>query len=129
MTDRSSLSPTEVVRLATDAFNAGVDDLSFIAPDAVDHSAIDGTLPGSPEHIEAWARRRRAFREAASGVSVTVERVVAATDSVARVLVTRGTINGERFESIGIDMVRVRDGQIVEHWAVAAPIEATPPPA
>ena len=29
---------------------------------------------------------------------------------------------GQRFEIIGMDMVRVRDGQLIEHWAFAEPL-------
>ncbi|MGH3172016.1 MAG: ester cyclase, partial [Trebonia sp.] len=31
---------------------------------------------------------------------------------------------GQRFEVWGMDMVRVRDGQLVEHWAFAGSLRA-----
>jgi predicted SnoaL-like aldol condensation-catalyzing enzyme len=125
MTDRSNLRPSEVVRLATEQFNAGDLDSgpSFVAPDAVDHSVVDGTVPGSREHLEAWERRRSAFRNAAPDLTVTVERTIEVGDTLARLLTVRGTLNGRAFEVPSMDMVRVRDGKIVEHWAVAAPFE------
>lgn len=123
MTDRSPLLPSEVVRFATEAFNAGDLDNRFVSPDAVDHSVVDGTVPGSREHLEAWERRRSAFRDSASDLSVTVERTIEVGDTLARLVTVRGTLNGRAFEVPSMDMVRVRDGKIVEHWAVAAPFE------
>jgi ketosteroid isomerase-like protein len=127
MTDQTTLSAAEVMGLMRDAFGAGDMDrvAGFVAPDAVDYSVNDGTVPGTSEHVEAWNRRRRAFASATSGLSRTTERTVEAGDTFGELMVARGTMNGRPFESSAIHIVRVRDGRIAEHWLVAEPFEAT----
>lgn len=133
MTDQTTLSPTEVLGLLHEAFNAGDLDrgAGFTAPDAVDHGATDGTVPGTREHVEAWDRRRRAFRGSISDFAVDVERSVEQGDTVGQLMRARGTRNGDPFAAFGIHIVRVRGGKISEHWAVfegpAAPV-ASPSP-
>src|SRR5579859_4574166 len=53
VTDQTTVSPTRTLDLVHDAYNSGDMDLaaSLVAPDAVDHGAGDGTVPGSPEHV------------------------------------------------------------------------------
>jgi ketosteroid isomerase-like protein len=53
-------------------------------------------------------------------VSVTVEQNVATDELSANVYLSRGThtATGRRYEVRGMDMIRVRDGRIVEHWAI-----------
>lgn len=120
MTDQTTLGPTDLLGLLHDAFNAGDMDrvAGFSAPGAVDHGAGDGTVPGSPEHLAAWDRRRRAFRSSISDFAVTVERSVEHGDTVGQLMSARGRMNGTRIEASGIHIVRVRDGKMVEHWAV-----------
>lgn len=127
MTDQTTLSPTELLGIVHDALGAGDMDrvAGFVASDAVDYSASDGTVPGGGEHVEAWDRRRRAFRSAAPDLARTIQRSIEAGDTVGQLMVARGTMNGRPFASSAIHIVRVRDGKIVEHWLVAQPFETT----
>jgi ketosteroid isomerase-like protein len=119
MSDQTTLSPTDVLGLLHDAFNAGDMDrvAGFTEVGAVDHGADDGTVPGSAEHLAAWDRRRRAFRGRISDFDVKVERSIEHRDTVGQLLLARGTIDGKPLEASGIHIVRVRGGKIVEHWA------------
>lgn len=123
MSDRESLSPGEVVRLATEVFNAGGGRGDYLAPDAIDHTVMNGTVPGSPEHVAEWRRLRAAFRQRARDLHVTVEQVIENGDTVGRMCTVRWTENGRALSRPSMDIVRVRDGRIVEHWAVAAPLD------
>lgn len=120
MTDQTTLTPTDLLGLIHEAFNAGDTDrvAGFTAPGAVDHSADNGTVPGSPEHLEAWDRQRRAFRSSLADFDVRVERSVENGDTVGQLMRLRGTMNGRPIEASGIHIVRVREGRIVEHWGV-----------
>lgn len=120
MTDQTTLGPADLLGVLHDAFNAGDMDrvAGLTAPGAVDHSADDGSVLGSAEHVAAWDRRRRAFRSSISDFAVTVERSVERADTVGQLMVARGTANGRKLEASGIHIVRVRGGKIVEHWAV-----------
>ena len=111
------LSPAEVIGRLTDAFVTGDLDraLAYVSPNAVDHSPLDGTGPG----LEGWRQKWETLRAGVSDLQVDVEHSVEGGDSVARRLTTRGVRGGQPFEMVGMDMVRVRDGQVVEHWAVA----------
>jgi predicted SnoaL-like aldol condensation-catalyzing enzyme len=117
------VSATDVVSGATGVYNARELDRAneFIAAGAVDHSTYGGSAPG-PEGVvlglDGWRRRWEAAWRGVSDMEVTVERTVASGDTVARLLRTRGTRDGRAFELSGMDIVRVRDGRIVEHWAV-----------
>lgn len=112
----ASPSPAEVLRVATENFVAGLpgDAPTFVAPNAVDH-----TQPG--DTADAWAGRRRALRARMSDVGVTVERSVESGDTVGQLIVTSGALEGRPFRFTGFHIVRVRDGRIIEHWAVAEP--------
>lgn len=112
------LSPAEVLRRVTDAFVAGDlnQALTYVSPDAVDHSPLDGTGPG----LEGWRQKWEMLRAGASDLQVEVEHSVEGGDTAARRMTTRGTRDGQPFELVGMDMIRVRDGQIVEHWAAMA---------
>jgi ketosteroid isomerase-like protein len=118
-----SPGPAEVVRMATEAFLAGFPEegSDVLASDAVDHSVDDGSVPGTREHVEAWERRRRALRDRMSDVTITIEQSIENGDTVGQLLTTRGTLDGGPFESCGFHIVRVRQGRIVEHWAVVEP--------
>jgi ketosteroid isomerase-like protein len=111
------LSPAEVIRRLTDAFVDGDLDraLTYVSPNAVDHSPLDGTGPG----LEGWRQKWEMLTAGVSDLQVDVEHSVEGGDSVARRLTTRGVRGGQPFEMAGMDMVRVRDGQVVEHWALA----------
>lgn len=120
MTDQTTLSPTDLLGLLHQAMNAGDMDRvgAFTAPGAIDYGARDGTVPGSPEHVAAWDRRRRAFRGSITDFAVTVERSVEHGDTAGQLMVARGTVDGRPLEGAGIHIVCVRDGRIARHWAV-----------
>lgn len=113
------------MRRATEAYVARALDRAgeFIARDAVDHSTYAGTAPGPSGVVlglDGWRARWEAAWTGVTDVEIVVERAVESGDTVARMLTLRGTRDGRAFELPGIDVVRVRDGRIVEHWAVAA---------
>jgi ketosteroid isomerase-like protein len=92
--------------------------LALIDPDVVDHRG--GT---SGDHVGRDAWRRKWERAAATDIqvaSVTIEQNVSAGDVSANRYTLRGlhAPSGRRFEVMGLDMVRVRNGMVVEHWAV-----------
>ncbi|SEG64817.1 Ketosteroid isomerase-related protein [Nonomuraea solani] len=94
--------------------------LDLIDPDVIDHR---GGTDGDHHGLAAW---RQKWERAVSGetgfhdVSVTVEQNVCDGDLSANVYLSRGThtASGRRYEVRGMDLIRVRDGRIVEHWAV-----------
>jgi predicted ester cyclase len=94
------------------------------SPDFVNHSAA----PGSPNNPDAGKAMFRAMRRAFPDPHVTIEDQLAEDDRV----VTRQTFSGtHRGEWLGvpatgravswavIDIVRLVDGRLVDHWAVA----------
>ncbi|MCK2221022.1 ester cyclase [Actinomadura sp. ATCC 31491] len=95
--------------------------LGYIDPDVVDHR---GGTEGDHHGIGAWREKWERMVTGGGGgfhdVSVVIERNVATDDLSANVYLSRGThtATGRRYEVRGLDMVRVRDGRIVEHWAV-----------
>jgi steroid delta-isomerase-like uncharacterized protein len=104
-------------------FNQGNLDLvdELVAPDAIDHSGMPGR-PEGPEGVK-WAARM--FRTAFPDLRFTVEDQVAEGDRLHNRFTVSGTHQGE-FMGIpatgkpvfvtGMDMIRVRDGRMVEHW-------------
>ncbi|WP_112277296.1 ester cyclase [Lentzea terrae] len=95
------------------------DALELIAPEVVDHR---GGTQGDHRGREAW--RQKWERMSASSefhdVSVTIEQNVVSGDTSVNRYTLRGTRtdSGRRYEVLGMDMVRVRNGRIVEHWAL-----------
>lgn len=51
---------------------------------------------------------------------MTIEHNVASGDTSVNRYTLRGThtASGRRYEILGLDMVRVRNGKVVEHWAL-----------
>ena len=100
---------------------AAVDEIA--APTFVNHSAP----PGVPSDREGAKQVTLLFRQAFPDGSMTVEDMIAEGDAVATRKTFRGTHEGEfmgipptgRHVAIGlIDIVRVVDGRVVEHWNV-----------
>lgn len=92
--------------------------LALIDPDIVDHR---GGSSGDHHGIDAWRRKWETLGDHGfHDVSVTIEQNVTAGDTSVNRYTSRGThtATGRRYEVLGMDMVRVRDGRIVEHWAV-----------
>jgi predicted ester cyclase len=114
-----------VRRLLTEAFSEGkyavIDEI--VAPDAVEHqNGAQGVGP------EATRRVARGLRASFPDLRLEIEDVVAVDDKVWARVRGRGTDtggvagrppSGARIEIDVIDIVRFRDGKIVEHWGVA----------
>ncbi|MEV3915081.1 ester cyclase [Streptomyces canus] len=122
-TEEQVPDPAEVVRRVVACFNAGEFDPSLFAADVVDHVAPPGTPPGPAGWRHKWESMRAAFSDLRS----TIEETVVSGDLVCNRHTVRGTHTGDfmgvpgtgrTFEVLALDMLRVRDGQIVEHWAV-----------
>lgn len=96
------------------------DALALIDPDVVDHR---GGAEGDHVGIGPWREKWERF-SAGGGVvrntSVAVEQNVASGEFSVNRYAMRGThaTSGRSYEVTGIDMIRVRDGMVVEHWAV-----------
>jgi steroid delta-isomerase-like uncharacterized protein len=101
------------------------------AEEIVDASAPDNELrPGDPPAtlIDTFKETFSEAREAFPDMRVTVEDLVAEGDRVAARVTMRGTHRGvfqglaptgKRVEVRAMDMFRISDGKIVEHWGHA----------
>jgi predicted ester cyclase len=109
----------EVHRRIVELWGAGrlAEAMTLIAPDAIDHRG--GT---SGDHIgaAAWQEKWEHMHDDLQGVSLTIEHNVAAGDFSVNRYTFRGThaASGRHVEVTGIDMVRVHDGKLAEHWAL-----------
>lgn len=97
--------------------------LRRVAPDSLDQ--------GRRVSREDWRRKWEHMLTGCPDLEVITEHSVENGEWVANRYTIRGTHTGdffgqpptgERFEIHGMDMVRVRDGQLVEHWAFAEPL-------
>ena len=93
---------------------------AFFAPDFVSHT----NPPGLPEGVEGVRRFFAMFRDAMPDIEVTIDELIVDGDRAAVASTIRGTHTGEllglpasgrRVEVVGVDLVRVREGRIVEH--------------
>jgi ketosteroid isomerase-like protein len=103
--------------MATGQLDAG---LALIDPDVIDHR---GGSQGDHRGRAAWRQKWERLAAGGSGateMSVTVEQNVAAGDTSVNRYTSRGTdaATGRRYAVTSMDMVRVRDGRVIEHWAV-----------
>lgn len=91
--------------------------LALIDPDVIDHRG--GTL-GDHVGLPAWREKWEHMYDGQRDVTVTIEHNVAAGDVSANRYTMRGTdaASGHSYEVTGLDMIRVRDGRLVEHWAL-----------
>ncbi|MFD8815126.1 ester cyclase [Streptomyces sp. NPDC059627] len=93
--------------------------LELIDPEVVDHR---GGTQGDHRGRDAWRQKweRMGAGSAFHDVSVTIEQNVVCGDTSVNRYTSRGTHTetGRRYEVLGMDMVRVRNGRIVEHWAL-----------
>jgi steroid delta-isomerase-like uncharacterized protein len=124
----SPTSPADVVWRLINALNARDIDAAhaLIAEDSVNYVALPGTDPGKAGWRAIWALLFEAYPD----FSITIEQTVVQGDTVATRYTHRGTQakefmgqapSGRSFEALGIDMIRVRDGLIVEHWGLSQP--------
>jgi steroid delta-isomerase-like uncharacterized protein len=96
----------------------------LLAPDVLDHTAPPGLPPGREGHKQLVTMFRTPFPDLDS----TIEDQVAEGDTVVSRLRVRGTHQGEffgvpptskQFTITSIDLDRIGDGKIVEHWSIA----------
>jgi steroid delta-isomerase-like uncharacterized protein len=111
-------------RLYEEVFNQGqleaVDQL--VAPDAIEHEEVPGIAGSGSEILKHFVT---IFRAAFPDAQVTIEDLIAEGDKVVCRVTFHGTQQGE-FMGIAptgrpitfavIDILRVADGKIVEHW-------------
>lgn len=91
--------------------------LALIDPDAVDHR---GGTSGDHVGVDAWREKWARMNEGIADASVTIEQNVTSGDCSVNRYTVRGTQTetGRSYAVTGIDMIRVRGGRLVEHWAV-----------
>jgi predicted ester cyclase len=98
------------------------DGLRYLDPDVVDHR---GGAGGDHHGIDAWrakwaAMAGGAFFAGFRDVAVRVERNVADGEFSVNRYTSSGTqvSTGRSYAVTSMDMIRVRDGLVVEHWAL-----------
>ena len=118
------MEPKTVVRRFVDEYQTGADERAFaelLHPDVLDHSRPPGLAPGA----DGVRQQFDGFRAAFDGFRAEILDQIAEGDKVVTRKVFRGTHRGsfQGVEPTGtavelqvIDIVRVRDGRIVEHW-------------
>ncbi|SDD34191.1 ester cyclase [Actinokineospora iranica] len=94
--------------------------LALVDPDVIDHR---GGSDGDHHGIDAWRRKWETAMAADNSfhdTSVTIEQNVTAGDISVNRYTSRGThtATGKHYAVHSMDMIRVRDGKIVEHWAL-----------
>jgi ketosteroid isomerase-like protein len=108
----------EIVRRFVDEYQTGGSEEAFaelLAPDVVDHSRPPGIAPGA----EGVRQQFEAFRAALPGFRAEILDQLEEGDKVVTRKVFRGEPNGDGPVEIDvIDIVRVEDGRIAEHWNV-----------
>jgi predicted ester cyclase len=116
---RPDASAAEVHRRLVELIGAGRPEeaLALIDPDVIDHR---GGASGDHRGLAAWEDKWEHMYDGLCDVSVTIERNVASGGFSANRYTLRGThaASGRRYEVTGLDMIRVRDGRLVEHWAL-----------
>jgi ketosteroid isomerase-like protein len=90
--------------------------LALIDPDVVDHR---GGTDGDHHGRDAWRAKWERLGDGFHDLSATVEQTVASGDTSVNRYTLRGTYtgSGRSYEIGGLDMIRVRGGRVVEHWA------------
>ena len=118
------MQPAEVVRRFVSEYQTADDERAFnelLHPDVIDHSRPTGIAPG----VRGVRQQFEGFRAAFAGFRATILDQVAEADKVVTRKVFRGVHSGsfQGIEPTGaeveihvIDIVRVRNDQIVEHW-------------
>ncbi len=115
----------ELVTRAEDAWNEGnlEEALGYFADDYTERTPMPGLPPGK----EGLKLLLGSFRTAFPDGHVTIDLMIAEDDLVCYHSTARGTHEGEflgmaptgrRVEVGALHVHRVRDGKIVEHWAV-----------
>ena len=108
----------EIVRRFVDEYQTGGSEEAFaelLAPDVVDHSRPPGIAPGA----EGVKQQFDAFRAAMPGFRAEILDQLEEGDKVMTRKVFHGEPNGDGPVEIAvIDIVRIEDGRIAEHWNV-----------
>jgi len=95
---------------------------------ALTQNAQDLLDQGERVTRDDWRRKWESMRDACPDLEIVTEQSVTEGEWIAHRYLLRGTHTGDflgqpptgaPFEVHGLDMVRVRDGQLVEHWAFA----------
>jgi predicted ester cyclase len=122
--DAADMQPKDIVRRFVDEYQSGADERAFdelMHPEIVDHNRPPGVAPGAPGVRQQFDGFRAAFPD----FRATILDQVAEGDKVVTRKVFTGTHEGpfDGLEPTGrqveihvIDIVRVADGKIVEHW-------------
>lgn len=122
--DTAHPGPGEIHRRVVESYGqileGQVDEaLELIDPEVVDHR---GGTQGDHRGRDAWRQKweRMSAGSAFRDVSVTIDQNVVCGDTSVNRYTSRGTHTdtGRRYEVLSMDMVRVRNGRIVEHWAL-----------
>jgi steroid delta-isomerase-like uncharacterized protein len=119
---------TDTVKKLYEAFTTGnLDTLDqFVAADVIENSP-DPTVQSSNKGIEYLKDIIRTYRQSSPDMKVDVRKTVEEGDTVVTLFKVTGTntgsVNGQpatnkRFEADGMDMIRFKDGKMVEHWGV-----------
>lgn len=96
----------------------------LLADDLVEHEVFPGFEPNKEGVKQVFAM----FRSGFSDFRMEPHEMIAEGDFVCARIVTMGTHtgefmgmppNGKRIEVDAIDIIRVRDGQLAEHWGVS----------
>lgn len=104
-----------------DVLEGRLDDaLQLIDPDVVDHR---GGSAGDHHGIDAWRKKWEGFATGEAGfhdVSVVVQQNVASQDTSVNRYLSSGTqtATGRSYAVALMDMIKVRDGRVIEHWAI-----------
>ena len=110
--------PEEVVAAMSDAVLRGDVQaaLDLISPSAIDHTP----LPGVPDGHAGWLAKWQRLAETSAGVTMTVEQRVSTANTVASRYRFSRADTGE-LVGYGLDMIRVENGKIAEHWGLPVP--------
>jgi predicted ester cyclase len=118
------MEPKTVVRRFVDEYQTGADERAFaelLHPDVLDHSRPPGIASGA----DGVRQQFDGFRAAFDGFRAEILDQIAEGDKVVTRKVFRGSHSGSfngveptgaEVEIHVIDIVRVQDGRIVEHW-------------
>jgi predicted ester cyclase len=118
------MEPKTVVRRFVDEYQTGADERAFaelLHPDVLDHSRPPGIARGA----DGVRQQFDGFRAAFDGFRAEILDQIAEGDKVVTRKVFRGSHSGSfngveptgaQVEIHVIDIVRVQDGRIVEHW-------------
>ena len=112
-------------RFMDEVFNKGnlavADEL--LAPNLIDHNPF----PGQPPGVEGLKQAMVALRQAFPDLHVTVDEMLSDGDKVVIRSTMKGThkgtfmnipATGKQISVEGIDIVRISNGRVVEHWGV-----------